>query len=269
MRARFSIITVCLNAEKTIKRTVESVLCQSFKEYEIIIKDGLSVDNTIQQIPDSDKIRVYCERDTGIYNAMNQAISHATSEYLIFLNAGDVLYDSEVLYNLNENIAMNNADVFYGDYYRSGIVIKQPAALTDFSLFRNPLNHQSMLFKRDICLDSFWYNEKYKILADYEFTVRVFKEGKKFMHIPVIVDCYEGNGISETKQGNVIGCAEMKIIRKEYFHDRYRRYNFIIACTLVNVRRWLVKDTTPKWIRTFYRRFTNRINNINRRNVGI
>lgn len=86
---KFSILVVTLNAEKEIDATIESIQAQSYQNYEVVIKDGLSKDNTLKHIPKDDRYKVYSQRDTSVYDGMNQAIECASGEYIIFLNAGD------------------------------------------------------------------------------------------------------------------------------------------------------------------------------------
>ena len=83
---RFSVITVTYNAGDKLKETVTDVLKQTYDNYEILIKDGLSSDGSLEKVPDSSKIRVESCKDSGIYDAMNQAVSMATGDYIIFMN---------------------------------------------------------------------------------------------------------------------------------------------------------------------------------------
>jgi len=82
----FSIIVVSLNAEKTIGITLNSILEQTCTDYEIVIKDGKSKDNTLGMIPENEKIRIYSESDRSVYDAMNQALDYAKGKFIIFMN---------------------------------------------------------------------------------------------------------------------------------------------------------------------------------------
>lgn len=81
---KFSIIVVCLNEEQRIGATIRSVLSQTYKNIEIIVKDGCSADDTIKNIPDDDRIKIFTEKDTSVYDGMNQAIKHITGDYVMF-----------------------------------------------------------------------------------------------------------------------------------------------------------------------------------------
>ena len=86
---KFSIIVVCLNAGEKLHKTLESVLRQSYTGFEILVKDGMSTDGSIEALPQEDAIRVVRQKDKSIYDAMNQAILLAEGDYLLFLNCGD------------------------------------------------------------------------------------------------------------------------------------------------------------------------------------
>ena len=94
-----SIITVTYNSEKTIHKTIESVINQKYKNYEYIIKDGLSTDKTIDLIYsyENDIDCIISKEDCGIYDAMNYAIKETNGDWIIFLNADDHFYDDKVL----------------------------------------------------------------------------------------------------------------------------------------------------------------------------
>ena len=170
----FSIIVASYNAEKYIKATIDSVLNQNFDDYEIIVKDACSTDNTLVNIPADERICVYSTKDSGIYDGMNQAISYANGKYCTFLNCGDSFYDENVLSNIYEaskNIEDTNT-IIYGDLYRDDVYRRQPANITGFYLYRRPLNHQSMFFGKDVFDKVGVYDTDMKISADYGLTVK-------------------------------------------------------------------------------------------------
>ena len=92
---KITIITVCLNCEKTVEKTIQSVVSQSHEGIEYIIVDGQSSDGTLDIIQRC-RSKISClvsEKDSGIYNAMNKGLGLMTGDIVLFLNAGDYLYD--------------------------------------------------------------------------------------------------------------------------------------------------------------------------------
>ena len=99
---KLSIITVNLNKAKGLQKTIESVIFQTFTDYEYIIIDGGSTDGSKQIIEQyADKITYWVsEPDSGIYNGMNKGIKVAKGEYCLFLNSEDYLLSNEILQNV-------------------------------------------------------------------------------------------------------------------------------------------------------------------------
>ena len=113
----FSIITICYNAAETIERTLESVDCQTFGDYEHLIVDGASTDKTVDMViaRANPRRRLISERDNGLYDAMNKGIVNTSGKYLIFLNAGDKFHDSGILDAIAETISSNGSPgIVYG-----------------------------------------------------------------------------------------------------------------------------------------------------------
>lgn len=262
MAPYFSIITVAYNAETSIKSTIDSVLMQCFNDYEVIIKDGKSQDKTMLSIPDDKRIVVFSEKDQGIYDAMNYAIARAKGKYLVFMNCGDLFADDKVLGRMKQEIeSLGCADIVYGDFEIDGIVYNQTNTMSDFYLYRTPLNHQSMFIsKRAFDLVGV-YNCNYKILADFDFTVRCWKRGLKFQHIDITVCKYLGGGVSESKQGMTLKETERRIILKKYFSKTKRLlYDFILIVSLRRLRIWMFSGNCPNFVRKLYRKIVNFIN---------
>ena len=256
----FSIIVVSLNAKDYIKDTINSVLNQSFDDYEIVVKDGLSTDGTVDNIPPSDKIRIFEEKDKSIYDAMNQAICHSTGKYLCFLNCGDYFENSDVLKNIYDTAKNYEDAVIYGNYSRKGVVFKQPSNITPFYLYRTPLCHQTMFFAKTL-FDEKLYDTSLKILADYEHTLSDFKAGRKFVYVPVTACDYMGGGVSESENGRRIKKQEYNAIKKLYFSkSEIKKYDFRLKLSMKKLRQKMISDSVPKWVRKLYRFMVNKVN---------
>lgn len=111
----FSIITITYNAQEVLRPTLASVSGQSFRNFEHIIIDGASRDDTVSIARNEgiDGIKIFSEPDRGLYDAMNKGIARATGSYLIFLNAGDSFAATNALSRLAE-AAKDNPDIIYG-----------------------------------------------------------------------------------------------------------------------------------------------------------
>lgn len=262
MKVRFSIITVSYNAEETIKDTINSVLSQTFEDFEIVVKDGLSTDNTISMIPKDRRILLISQKDNGIYDAMNQAIEASQGEYLIFMNCGDTFDSSDVLLNVDKFISENpGIDIIYGNYVVNGDVRIQPKILTDFYLFRTPLCHQSMIIKKELFDEIGFYDLRYRILADYNFTQKAWWNGKKFEYIDLVVCKYLGGGVSEMKEGMRKKEIERKEILKKYYPKWLKiKYDFILLISLRKARIWLMTGNSPNSLRNLYKCISNCLN---------
>lgn len=258
----FSIITVSYNAETCIRETIESILSQSFPDYEILVKDGLSIDGTLEKVPHDNKIKIIQKSDCGIYDAMNQAIHEAKGDYLIFMNCGDVFSDINVLRNLEQFLSDNReADVVYGNYAVGNTINYQPERLTAFYLYRTPLCHQSMIIKRKLFHEVGEYDCQYKILSDYNFTQKCWHSGKVFKHIPLNICCYLGGGVSESLEGMKKKEAERKVILSNNYPLVIRlMYDVILVFTLRKFRIWLMSGHSPEWMRKLYKILANYIN---------
>ncbi len=258
----FSIVVVCLNVEDTIRETINSILNQDFEDYEIVVKDGLSTDNTISMIPKSDKIRLFEEKDSGIYDAMNQGIKHSDGEYICFLNCGDLFENKSVLREIY-NCAKDEQDigVIYGNYMRNGVVFKQPSSISPFYLYRTPLCHQTMFISKKMFEENGLYDCSYKILADYEHTLHDYTSGKKFKYCNIVVCNYLGGGASESEKGKKIKAEERKKIVKEYFSKAdIKKYEFKLFMSMKKLRQYMISDKSPEFVRKLYRWLVNIVN---------
>lgn len=256
----FSIIVVSLNAKDYIKDTINSVLNQSFDDYEIVVKDGLSTDGTVDNIPPSDKIRIFEEKDKSIYDAMNQAICHSTGKYLCFLNCGDYFENSDVLKNIYETAKNYEDAVVYGNYSRKGVVFKQPSNITPFYLYRTPLCHQTMFFAKTL-FDEKLYDTSLRILADYEHTLCDFRGGKEFIYVPVTVCDYMGEGVSESPKMKALKNEEYKVVQEKYFTKKeLKKFKLKILLSMKKLRQKMISDSAPKWVRKLYRFMVNKVN---------
>ena len=210
---KFSIITVSLNSGPKLLETVENILKQTYRDFEIIVKDGGSTDESISKVKDlnSPFVKVVSEPDKGIYDAMNEAVKYATGDYVLFLNAGDKFYSGDVLEQVARMDLPASGTIVYGDTYFVAwdSLSKAPPKITGSVCYRNIPCHQAIFYSRDV-LSERGFDTSYKIRADFEhFAYSYFKAGRRFIYANLPVCLYEGRGVSEAKENK-------KLDRQEY-----------------------------------------------------
>lgn len=205
MAPLFSIITVTYNAASTLPATLASVKEQSCKQYEYIVMDGLSKDNTVEMAKAADipNARIFSSSDKGLYDAMNKAIDEATGDYLIFLNAGDAFHAPDTLQTIADAIVANGRpDIIYGQTQlvnanRQRIGDRHliaPEELTFKSFAQGMLVcHQAFIASRKIAQH---YNLQYRFSADYEWCLRCLKQSSKNVYVPHTIIDYLSEGLT-------------------------------------------------------------------------
>ena len=204
---KYSIITVNYNNKEGLRRTIESVIHQTFSNYEFIIIDGGSTDGSADILKEYDELITYwvSEKDKGIYNAMNKGIAKATGDYLNFMNSGDCFYASDVLekvsnYQYDADFIVGK-DYHYNEKINKGHVSIQPPRTTMIHFFMATLDHQSTFIKRELFYNS-PYDENHRLVSDWIFFIeKIVKDNKQVQFIPDIVCRREEGGLSE-QQGD-------------------------------------------------------------------
>ncbi len=241
----FSIITVCLNAGEALQKTILSILKQDFKDFNIIVKDGFSHDHSFEKVPNDEKILKIEKKDSGIYDAMNQALDYANGNYVLFLNAGDFFYDKSVLSSYYDGIINNNfPTLIYSDYKTTDLeaYVQSPKRLTKFFLFRTMLCHQVCMVKRDFYDLIGYFDTSLRVEADYDFLLRlIIIEKVSYKHIQRLGIISTSKGFSF--QNSDLAKREIRSIRKKYFPKEYGLYNFLLALTLPVFREKLVNKS--------------------------
>lgn len=202
----FSIITVCLNENKRIRECVDSVLNQKFKDFEYIVIDGKSTDGTVEFLNSISNHLTYFESspDTGIYNAMNKALHRVNGEYIYFLNANDCFHDAQVLQDASEALKYNpEIDVLHGKLMFTennspaeckNNVVFEFEDINDF--YTKNLPQQCFFFKRSLFKKIGFFNEKYTICADYDFTTKAIIKKYNFHFVNRVFCDFDTTGIS-------------------------------------------------------------------------
>ena len=179
----FSIITVTWNAAAAIVPTLESVQRQTSSDYEMLIVDGASTDDTLRIVREASiaSLRVFSEPDKGLYDAMNKGLALARGRYVIFLNAGDSFASDTVLARL-AMLATENPGVIYGqtqlvDDARDVVGMRHltaPKRLTAASFLNGMVVcHQAFVARRDLVPQ---FDLQYRYSADYDWCIKILKK---------------------------------------------------------------------------------------------
>ncbi len=268
---RFSVIVVSLNPGEKLNKTLESIFSQTFWDYEIILKDGGSRDGSVErwrtaetsrEKPPADataperRVRFFDEPDRSIYEAMNQAVSHARGEYLIFMNCGDTFAEERVLEKTADAIERQNGSggsgegsvsslVLYGSTLgeKNGVIIAAPDRITGFTCYRNIPCHQSCFYSAELCKKK-PYDPSYRIRADYDHFLWCFYEaGAKMVYLDFAVAVYEGGGYSESSENRKRNRREHREITEKYMsRSELLRYRTAMLLTLAPLRSFMAEN---------------------------
>ena len=228
---KLSIITINMNNAAGLKKTIESVLEQTFTDYEYIVIDGGSSDGSVDVIKQyADRITYWVsEPDNGIYHAMNKGIIQAKGEYCQFLNSGDWILASHGLQYIFDKNPVEDicfCDVQYG---------KDEQKFTDrlslLTFVESSFSHQASFIKRSLFSTYGLYNEKNKIISDWEFFIKTIIISQcSYLHIPFTLLYIDTNGISWVSVNQeLLEMERMKIIKENFpiMHEVYQRIRFL------------------------------------------
>jgi putative colanic acid biosynthesis glycosyltransferase len=256
---KISVVTIVYNDREHIGRTIDSVLSQTARSgIEYIIIDGASTDGTSELIKQRhDEIDVYlCEKDTGIYNAMNKGLRLATGDYVIFINSGDKFSSETTIENILSSIKDICPKVAYGHYREySGDSFSKVIPCRNYNkIWYGPVtSHQSMLYSLSHIRNN-WicYDETYKIAADYKFTSEAIKSaGDDIVQLDLCISDFDISGVSSTNQN--LGLKEANRVRREVFGQGTFRIS-LITLVLLGAR------YTKKYLHPLYKLLRNRYN---------
>ncbi len=222
MNSRLSIITVCKNASLQIEKTLHSVCQQNWKNFEHLIIDGISQDSSLEILKKNPypQLKVFSEADKGIYDAMNKGAKRANGEYLLFLNAGDHLCDTNVLSNIskylkNYDLIVGNIQTINKDQIKS---LWQPLQLIRHPHAFQILPHCGVFIKRKLFMKSDGYDTSYRVAADTEFFNRALQHYKaSYEYVDLAISTFYHDGISSTKRGRRIAKKEELRIHWQYY----------------------------------------------------
>lgn len=198
---KISIITVNYNDADGLGRTIQSVISQTYKDFEYIVIDGGSSDSSTSVIKSYEPNISYwiSETDNGIYHAMNKGVAQAHGVYCLFLNSGDTFYDERVLekfvdQNVVEDIVVGKILSDKGHF----IFTPPQRPISLYYLYSGTVPHQSSFIKTDL-LRRYPYDENLKIVSDWKFFVQaIVLHNCSIKYVDEIVAQFDTNGVSTT-----------------------------------------------------------------------
>ncbi len=282
MKTEFVIVVVCLNPGEKLKGTLDSIFRQTYKDYRVIIKDGLSSDGALKQLEEEGyfenrPVEIIKKADKSIYDAMNQAVEYIKrpeneeKRILVqFLNCGDTFHSEDVLSKVadfvekesalladkgksvqNTGLSIRQLSIFYGNSYnlKTDCLVTSSPRLSEFALYRNYPCHQTCFYDAEL-LDkrqdgSGPYIPEYRIRADYEHILySVYEKKAATVYMDMTVCNYEGGGYSESKENKNKSKEEHAIITKKYMGSRAAKYRTILFLSGAGIRTRLAESKT-------------------------
>lgn len=198
-----SIVTINRNNAAGLRKTIDSVVSQTFKDFEYIVIDGASTDDSVEIIESySDNITYWLsEPDTGIYNAMNKGILKSSGEYILMLNSGDYLIDRLVINNVIP--LLDGTDIIQGNIIEFTDTLRcrnrgfGKSEINYFDVMKGFFLHQAAFCRRDLFDKNGLFDESYKVIGDTKFFMTCLGKGNaSFKYIDIDIANYDMNGIS-------------------------------------------------------------------------
>lgn len=224
-----SIIIPTFDSAQSIGQSLESIAAQTFTDYEVVVQDGSPNDDTASAIKHflegqpQFPLRIYRERDRGIYDAMNKAMLRASGEWLYFLGSDDQFYNDQVLATVMTRQNTADCNVIYGNaeivadsiWAKSGTIYDGPFDLP--TLLRKNICHQAIFYKTDLVRQVGEYNTDYVVCGDWDFNMRCWAR-TRFKYIDITVAHFLAGGLSSTNPADAHFHRDFAANVLNYFH---------------------------------------------------
>jgi len=247
---KISIITVVYNNSKTILDAIISVKNQSYVSIEHIIIDGGSTDGTLEILNENMHLFnvLISEKDNGLYDAMNKGINIANGEVIGILNSDDLYNNNKIISDVMSNfISDTNLDIIYGDiiYVKHNNINKLVRYWKSISFSKHNFKkgdippHPSLFIKKSIYNEIGLFNLKFKIAADYEFMLRLFKKSTyKSKYLPLLMVKMRTGGISNRNSSNLIK-QNIEIINAWKINNLKMPFTFFFFKFLTKIKQYI------------------------------
>lgn len=195
----FSVVIPTYNSGKTLFNALRSIIQQNFNDFEILIIDGLSKDDTLEVAKsfNDKRIIMHTETDRGIYDAMNKGIKLARGEWIYFLGCDDILYDFTILSQISNEIQKSKCDIIYGDVLSTCFNGRYDGEFNSLKILSQNICHQAIFFKKTIFNTTGLFDLKYKTYADWDHNLKWFLSPKiSKYYIDMIIAHYADGGFS-------------------------------------------------------------------------
>lgn len=208
-----SVIIPTYNSEKTIERCLNSLICQTFKNFEVCIVDNKSLDKTLSKASnfysDFNDIKAISEPDKGVYDAMNKGIDIARGDWLYFLGSDDEVFDKDVFSDIFNTAVLKSCEIIYGNAYvhhdtswaKAGQVYDGPFNIR--KLISRNICHQAIFYRKELFERFGKYKLQYYVCADWELNLRLFPKTESIYINRIIANFYSG-GLSTTSKDDLI-----------------------------------------------------------------
>lgn len=201
---KLSVITIVYNNVRDIKRTIESVINQTYHDIEYLIIDGASTDGTLEVIKlyENRVSKIVSESDKGIYDAMNKGLALAKGDFILFMNSGDEIYDKDTITHV---FNQPEADIYYGetemfndDWQSLGQRRHKAPKTFNWRSFKYGMNisHQAIYIRKSL---TELYDLQYKYSADIDWIIKAAKKTKNIRNVNRYVAKYLVGGMSKKK----------------------------------------------------------------------
>ena len=259
---KFSIITICYNSEATVERTIQSVLAQSYNNYEYIVIDGVSTDKSLSVIKRYEplfegRMKWISEPDYGIYDAMNKGIKTATGNIIGIVNSDDWLESDalETIFNCYNNNACSLESLYCGwisfHYLNGDIqVMKTSHKMLEQLSYRyemGGIRHPAVFVPKNIYNQYGIFDDKMKVMADTDLILRYYFAGVKFCYPEKVVSNMSDGGVSNKYLLKAYN--DHRLILQKYKMNKLKFYRLLYMWKLKRI----IKSLIPTKFLFFYR----------------